>query len=416
MKTKQILCIMMLVSAVFMITVSMVRYNAENEITATRDTVPVFATVDETSVETTAETESPDFSGGLEAPNGDEDDIAASLISYIKRMNISGSVYIVDNGEAVIDYAQGDFTGKGSEIKYGVASVTKQITATCVMKLYEQNKLDIDDPIGKYFPEYRFGDHITIRQLLCQRSGIPDYSVESEDGVVWVYTDNSGYMTMIKAESSAEENREIIRNMIFDSPLLFEPESEFYYSDSNYALLATIVKDVSGMDFHEYARQNIFEPLGMTASFIDDYSYGDDVVIAGSDREEFDDYYFLYKGAEYGCGDMLASPEDLYKWYKGFTGGKIVSKSAYNLMTKNYSDEGELGYGFGLMISETEDTKTLYHYGFIPSYYSAMFMIPEHDLFITVLANHAQGYPHTVAANIVTSYTRHAGYIVEDVE
>lgn len=344
------------------------------------------------------------------------DDIETRITDYVGRMNISGSVLIVDHGETVLDFAQGDYTGKGSDIKYGVASVTKQITATCIMKLYEENKLDIDDTLDNWFPEYRHAKKITVRQLLCQQSGIPDYSVETKDGDAWVFTDNSAYMTMVKPGNSAHTNRKIIRDMIFESDLLSEPGTEFYYSDSNYALLATIVENVSGISFHAYVRDNIFVPLGMSAAFIDDYEYGKDVVVATTDRDEFEDDYYLYKGVEFGCGDMLASTNDLYKWYKGFTRYKIVSKSSYELMTENYSPEGDLGYGYGLMISDEGDSKVLYHYGYIPSFYSSIFMVPEKDLFVSVLGNHGKGYPHTVAYIITETYAKEKGYTLAGIE
>ena len=368
----------------------------------------------ETSAATQPATQAPDINTRIDDAKGE--DVASRITDYVERMNISGSVLIVDQGETVLDFAQGDYTGKGSDIKYGVASVTKQITATCIMKLYEENKLDIDDYLDKWFPEYSYADEITVRQLLCQQSGLPDYSVETQEGAAWVYTDNSAYMVMVKPENSAQLNRKIIRDLIFDCDLLSEPGTEFYYSDSNYALLATIVEDVSGMSFHAYVRDNIFAPLGMSAAFIDDYEYGKDIVVATTDREEFDGDYYTYKGVEFGCGDMLASTNDLYKWYKGFTKYKIVSKSTYDLMTENYSPEGDLGYGYGLMISDESDSKVLYHYGYVPSFYSSIFMVPEKDLFVSVLANHSKGYPHTVAYIIIETYAKDKGYTLTGIE
>ena len=350
------------------------------------------------------------------ADDSENTDIAAKLTEYANRMNFSGSVYLVDSGEAVLDFAQGDYSGKGSDIKYGVASVSKQITAACIMQLYEDERLDLDDKLETYFPKYSYGRDITVRQLLYQRSGIPDYSIDYSDDTAWAYTDNSPYMVMVKKENTSKLNRDIIKDLVFGCELLYEPGEEFYYSDSNYALLADIVEQVSEMSFHDYVRENIFEPLGMTAAFIDDYDYGDDVTVAGTDREEFGDDYFLYKGLEFGCGDVLASTGDLYKWYKGLTGGKAVSEDSYEQMTQNYSSPEELGYGYGLMISEEIDCKTLYHYGFIPSYYSTIFMIPEHDIFVSVLSNHAKGYPQTAACNIVKYYARSKGYEVINIE
>ena len=235
------------------------------------------------------------------------------------------------------------------------------------MQLYEQGKLDIDDKLGKYFPDYKYGDIISLRQLLSQRSGIPDYSVDSFDGAVWATCDNSDKKLRIDPDGSAREHIEAIRELYLSCDLLFEPGEMFYYSDSNFSLLAAIVERVSGKSYHEYVRDNIFEPLGLkTAAFIDDHSYPEGVTVAATDRQEFDYDYFDYKGVEFGCGDIMLSPADLYRWYRSFSGGKAVRESSYKLMTTNCSDEGEPGYGFGLMIADG-DSKALYHYGWIPA-------------------------------------------------
>ena len=80
-------------------------------------------------------------------------DLSAQLTEYINRMDICGSVYAVYHGDVVLDIARGDYSGEGSDIVYAVASITKQFTATSIMQLYEQGKLDIDDKLGKYFPD-----------------------------------------------------------------------------------------------------------------------------------------------------------------------------------------------------------------------------------------------------------------------
>lgn len=404
-RNKLILIISFILAATLIIIAMVINDNS-------KVTQPVTNTEPVTEAPTEFETALPTLADASE----NDKDISTKLTEYAGRMNFSGSVYLVDKGEVILDFAQGDYSGKGSDIKYGVASVTKQITAASVMQLFEDGKLDLDDKLSQYFPKYSIGKDITVRQLLCQRSGIPDYSIDYSDDAAWAYTDNSTYMVMVKKENTSQLNRNIIKDLVFDCELLFEPGEEFYYSDSNYALLADIVEQVSGESFHDYVRENIFEPLGMTAAFIDDYSYGYDVTVAGTDRSEFDDDYFKYKGLEFGCGDMLASTGDLYKWYKGLTNAKVVSKSTYAQMIENYSSPEELGYGYGLMISDEVDCKTLFHYGFIPSYYSSIFMIPEHDVFAAVLANHEKGYPQTAACNIVKNYAKASGYEIINIE
>ena len=323
----------------------------------------------------------------------------------IDDRGFSGAVYAVYRGEVIFDGVGGmaaDSLENGSDVAYGVASLTKQVTAAAVMRLYEQGKLDITDPLSKYFPDYRYGDKIQLIHLLSQRSGIPDYMVDSANGKVYIscYGGGDRYI-IIEPSDEAQVNQQKIRDFFLSMDLLFEPGLEFDYSDSNFALLAEIVTQVSGTRFHDFVRQEFFEPLGMEHSgFIDDYDKEKITKVAQTDRSEFSMDYFTVNGAEYGCGDVLTTPQDWYRWYRALMDREIVSESTYQLMTKNYSVREELGYGFGLMISDESESKVVYHYGFIPSFYSAAIYIPEYDYFQIVFGNHQDGDPHKLASDL----------------
>ena len=328
--------------------------------------------------------------------------------SYIDGRGFCGTVYAVYHGETVFDGGatrEDDDQENGSEVAYGVASLTKEFTAAAIMQLYEKDKLNLDDTLDKYFPDYRFGDRITIHHLLCQRSGIPDYMVNTDNNtgavIVSCYNGGSSHI-VIDSKSSVEENAEKIRSFFLSRELLFEPGSQFDYSDSNYALLAQIIAQVSGNSYHDYIRKHIFKPLKMKHSaFIDDYDSKQITQIGSVDHEDFSGDYFDYAGAEYGCGDILTTPRDLYLWYMGLTSGKVVTQASYEQMTDNYSSEGEQAYGYGLMTSDKSDSKVVYHYGYIPSYFSTIIFIPEYDYFQVVVGNHSTGKPHHMAADMV---------------
>ena len=350
----------------------------------------------------------------------EKDRIQTRFQACIDDRGVSAAVYAVYRDEVIFDGGGGmasDTLENGSDVAYGVASLSKQVTAAAVMQLYEDGLLDITDPIGKYFTDYRYGDKISITQLLSQRSGIPDYMVNSAKGKVVISVDQGGKnYVLVDTDNTAEENQKIIRDFFLSRELLFEPGTAFDYSDSNYALLAQIVSQVSGMSYHDYVRKNIFEPLGMEQTdFIDDYDHEKITKVAKTDRTEFSMDYYTVKGAEYGCGDVLTTPQDWYRWYRGLTDGAVVGKAAYELMTTNYSVWDELGYGFGLMISEDGDAEVLYHYGWIPSSYSSMFMIPGQDIFAAVLCNSSRGYPHNAASAITERYCEYIGLKIGEI-
>lgn len=335
----------------------------------------------------------------------DRQRIQNKFSEYIGEKKFSGTVYAVYQGKVLYDQGFGNATTtlrNSTDIAYGVASVTKEFTATAIMQLVERGQLKTTDKLSKFFPGYKYGDELTVWHLLAQRSGIPDFSVSTVDDKVVIncYTDEDKEI-IVDPNASAQQNRDKIRAFFLSEDLMFEPGEYYDYSDSNYSLLAEIVARVSGMEFHDFIRQNIFEPLNMeNSAFIDDYDPAAIPEVAQTDRLEFNRDYFTVKGVEYGCGDILTTPKDLYLWYRGLTSGKVVSDKTYREMTANYSKEDELGYGYGLMISEQGEKKVIYHYGYIPSYCSAIMFVPEIDYFQVVLSNHDVGNPHLMAADL----------------
>jgi uncharacterized protein YbbC (DUF1343 family)/CubicO group peptidase (beta-lactamase class C family) len=126
---------------------------------------------------------------------------------------------------------------------YDIASLTKVVATTpAIMKLYEQGKIKLDDPVTAYLPEFQGGkSNITIRNLLTHYSGLrPDLDID----LAW-----TGYETGIQ-------------KALIDKPV-GPPGKNFVYSDINFELLGEIVRRVSGQPLDQFAREQIFEPLGM---------------------------------------------------------------------------------------------------------------------------------------------------------
>jgi len=132
---------------------------------------------------------------------------------------------------------------------FNIASVSKQFTAMSVALLASQGKLSLDDDIRKHltdFPQYE--NPITIRNLIYQTSGIRDYS-------------HLMSATGIRFQDAQDED--VYRILTRQKELNFKPGDEYLYSNSNYFLLAQIVKKASGKSLREFAQDNILKPLGM---------------------------------------------------------------------------------------------------------------------------------------------------------
>lgn len=174
----------------------------------------------------------------------------AQVNQAVKNHVIPGAVLLVGHdGKIVYRKAYGDRalipTPEPMTVDtiFDAASLTKVLATTpSIMKLFEQGKIRLDDPVTRYLPEFQNGDSgITIRNLMTHFSGLrPDLDLKP----AW-----SGYETGI-------------HRALIDKPA-GPPGVRFVYSDINFILLAEIVHRVSGEMLNDYARENIFEPLGM---------------------------------------------------------------------------------------------------------------------------------------------------------
>ena len=140
------------------------------------------------------------------------------------------------------------------ETPSNIGSVTKQFTATSIMILEERKKLSYDDPVSKYISEFSRAAHfskITLRQLLTHTSGMPDYG---DLGI----------------DDSVLDQRGLIAALLNKEGSFAAPGLKYRYSNPGYALLAIVVERVSGEHFGEFLEQEIFQPAGISRTFLYD--------------------------------------------------------------------------------------------------------------------------------------------------
>ncbi|MBP5169664.1 MAG: beta-lactamase family protein [Oscillospiraceae bacterium] len=246
---------------------------------------------------------------------------------------------------------------------FEIGSITKTFTATAVLQLWEQGKLELDDPLGKFFPEFETGEGITIRQLLHMQSGLtreffPDEALENDpDLMKKYYTDGFSDEELLAALYEAEPG--------------FAPGTKYEYSNVNYTLLAMIIEKTTGESYGEYIREHIFSVCGM------DHSYSmepggltsvPEPVPEGTYPFDFDDvfptgYMSDFRTAR-GAGDICSCAADLLAFDRALTGGKLLSRESLDEMFNT-----ENGYGCGWMSIGRREPAYL-HSGGTPSYMS----------------------------------------------
>lgn len=261
--------------------------------------------------------------------------------------------------------------------EFGLDSMSKQFTAMSVLLLESQGKLAQSQDIHKYLPELpNYGVPITIADLLHHTSGLKDYGqLLSLAGV-----HGSDVVTPQMAFEIVRRQRD----------LNFVPNSKFSYSDTNYFLLGMIVERVSGKPLAEFAREQIFTPLGMgETQFLQDRTKVVPQVATGY-RKRSDGWHIGFSGDQaVGASGAVSTVSDLAKWDSNFYEEKIAGRAVIRLMTEpaRLSDGSIIGYGGGLEIKSYRGLEVVQHAGDGLGFQTAMLRFPKQALSVVVLCN-----------------------------
>ena len=293
---------------------------------------------------------------------------------YLLGTNFSGTILVAKGDEIVFAKPYGvcdknlpDSQPITLNTTFEIGSVSKQITAAAVMQLVQKKKLSLDDRISKFFPEYVHGDKISVRMLLNMRSGLTDHINEADE-----FFPQEVFSTIHKKQIANEPFEEnFVLKYFYDAPLLANPNSTYFYCNTNYYLLAKIVEIVTKQPYHEYLQKHIFEKCKMTNTNTDFQN----TTAKGYDFRNR--YYSLPHDFATGCGDINSTVIDLYKWNMQLAKGKIINKKSLKQM---FDTEA---YGFGVYVKEDK----IFHSGITNVFNSYNLYSFKNQLSIIVLAN-----------------------------
>ena len=283
---------------------------------------------------------------------------------------------------------------------FELASVSKQFTAMGIMICKEQRLLSYEDNIQKFFPGLPY-DNITIRNLLTHTSGLPSYEDQFEKK--WDH----------KKIAFNKDVVDMLKNL--KDTLFFKPGSKWQYSNTGYALLASIIEKVSGNNYNDFMAANIFKPLGMLHTFVyntrrstgkipDNYALGfvhsdslKKYILPDADPK-IDIVYYLDGIVGDGC--VNSTTGDLLIWENALHSGKLVSKASLDEMLSplvQMSPRDSTGfYGFGVMIQpNSPNGKIISHTGGWPGYTTYVLNRSKKNETLIVLSNN-----ETVSGNI----------------
>jgi CubicO group peptidase (beta-lactamase class C family) len=260
---------------------------------------------------------------------------------------------------------------------FDIASVSKQFTGYAISTLVQEGKISPDDDIHKYLPDVPdFGKKITIHNLIHHTSGLRDWP-EGLHAAGWRWDEAFRYDDIMRMVSKQHD-------------LDFEPGSKYQYSNTGYNLLAAIVAKVSGKTFPEWAAENIFKPLKMQATMVnDDYSK----VIPNLATSYYQDGSEYRKATDqltaFGSSSIFTTVEDLSKWVIRFQQGLADKDPVYLRMiqTDTLNDGKPNNYAYGLAIGNNLGVREISHDGGWAAYATNISNFPDQHVGIILLSN-----------------------------
>jgi CubicO group peptidase (beta-lactamase class C family) len=266
-----------------------------------------------------------------------------------------------------------------SESVFYMGSVSKQFTAASVVLAAEQGFLSLDDSVRKYIPELPdYGHVITVRQMLHHTSGFLDFET-------LMYLSGRELLDI----HSREEMLDLITRQ---KGLNNTPGDEWIYSNTNYFLLAEVVKRATKKSLAEFAAENIFQPLGMVHTrYYDDHTLVIPGRVAaydpGSDGKFLVDWSTNFDTV--GPGGLMSSVDDMLLWDKNFYDNKLGKGTLVKEMqTRGVLNNGsETEYGLGLELSTYRGLPTVGHNGALFGYRTGILRFPEQRFTVVCLCN-----------------------------
>ena len=261
------------------------------------------------------------------------------LTGQQQHFRFNGNVLVAENGKIVFQksYGYADFDSQrmlNDSSVFELASVSKQFTATGILILKDKAKLKLTDSLRQYFPELPYSN-ITIWHMLTHTSGLPDY--EEAMNIKW-------------DRSKIAFNNDMIAFLAKEKlPVLFAPGTKWTYSNTAYAILASIIEKVSGQTFKDFLAQNIFQPLGMQhtriyntrrslkdtiANYAYGYGYNDSLkkyILPDNDPNA---NFVIYLDGIQGDGCVNSTTADLLKWDRAVKNHTLLNEETQKEMLK----------------------------------------------------------------------------------
>ena len=289
--------------------------------------------------------------------------LSQQIDSVFSKTKFNGSISVMQNGQKLYEKTDGfkDFKARtklDSNSVFAIGSVSKQFTAAMILMLEDQGKLNTEDKVSKFLPEFqnRQFESVSVHQLLNHTSGISDLG----------------------------------------NGLHSQPGKEFSYSNKGYRFLGEIIEKASGKTFDQNAAE-LFAKAGMKNSYTATTFTGD--LLAGAYSGTSESFRMIENmpkrlanpSISSAAGGILSTVADLHRWNAALYNGKILKPSSLNkFLTRTFGIDhpilGKVGYGYGVMMSEGKPL-SYFHTGYVKGSPSLLIYYPETKTSVVILSN-----------------------------
>ncbi|QSQ26350.1 serine hydrolase [Pyxidicoccus parkwayensis] len=309
------------------------------------------------------------------------------LVSKYQQLGLFNGSVLVANEKGVIlekGYGFANFEWQvpnTPDTKFRLGSITKQFTAMLILQLAAEGKLQVDEPVTKYLPDYRkdTGDRITLAHLLNHTSGLPNYT--NREFFQKSSRDPYSVADFVKKFCSGD--------------LEFEPGTKFNYSNSGYFLLGAVIEKVTGQTYAQALRQRIFDPLGMkdtgydvSATVLPKRASGYEAQPGG-----YVNASYLDMTIPYAAGSLYSTVQDLYRWDRALHEHKLLPAPLEQRMFTPVLED--YGFGWSLKPVKLHDGKTelasISHSGGINGFSTLLVRATGKKELVILLDNTARG-------------------------
>lgn len=296
--------------------------------------------------------------------------------------SMNGSFLVARNGQIIFEKYNG-FANKNEGTKITantpvqIASVSKVLTATAVLKLVNAGKIELDQKVNTILKTFPYED-CTIRMLLDHRSGMRNYAYFTDrDKSVW---DRHNQLT----------NKDILDILATkDIGLESRTGTRFSYCNTNYAMLALIIEKITGLKYKEAMSEMIFKPLGMTNTYVFDDDK-DKKKIVPSYKGNGVEIGFDYLDNVYGDKNVFSTVRDLLKFDRARNSSDFLKPALLKQVYTGYSNErkGTKNYGLGIRMINWETGQNFYfHNGWWHGNTSSYITLMKENVTIIALSN-----------------------------